>query len=92
MLVCSYCGKECKNVNSLRNHERCCPSNPDRNYKNGMLGKKGSNQFILAKERGLSIPGAWNKGMIGSTTGFASTPEKEAERRRKISEKLSINN
>lgn len=45
MLLCKYCGKECKNENSHRNHERCCPSNPDRNYKNGMLGKKGANHL-----------------------------------------------
>lgn len=31
-LTCKYCSKECKNLNSLRNHERLCPSNPDRNY------------------------------------------------------------
>lgn len=45
MLVCQHCNKECVNSNSLRNHERCCPSNPNRNYKNGMTGKKGANHF-----------------------------------------------
>lgn len=30
MLKCRYCGKECKNDNSLRNHERLCKQNPDR--------------------------------------------------------------
>lgn len=29
-LICKYCGKECKNDNSLRNHERLCHSNPNR--------------------------------------------------------------
>ena len=28
--VCKYCGKICKNSNSLRNHERLCKSNPNR--------------------------------------------------------------
>lgn len=28
--VCQYCGKTCKNPNSLRNHERLCKSNPNR--------------------------------------------------------------
>lgn len=55
MFICKYCNKECKNKNSLANHERCCTSNPNRNYRNGMLGKKGSNQFIKAKENGISI-------------------------------------
>ena len=39
-LICRYCGKICKNQNSFKNHERCCKQNPNRNYKNGMLGKK----------------------------------------------------
>lgn len=30
MFICQYCGKECKNANSLRNHERLCKQNPDR--------------------------------------------------------------
>jgi len=27
---CQYCNRECKNTNSLRNHERLCKSNPNR--------------------------------------------------------------
>jgi len=30
MLLCKYCQKECKNENSLRNHERLCKENPNR--------------------------------------------------------------
>jgi hypothetical protein len=56
MLTCKFCSKECKNNNSLKNHERLCPSNVDRIYINGMLGKKGSNQYIKARELGLSDP------------------------------------
>lgn len=56
LFICQFCGSERKNHNSWRNHERCCPSNPDRNYKNGMTGKKGSNQFTKAKELGISVP------------------------------------
>ena len=26
---CQYCGKICKNANSLRNHERLCKLNPN---------------------------------------------------------------
>lgn len=29
MYNCKYCGKECKNPNSLRNHGRLCKQNPD---------------------------------------------------------------
>ena len=39
MMNCRYCNKECKNKNSHTNHQRLCPKNPDRAYKNGMTGK-----------------------------------------------------
>lgn len=32
MLVCKFCQKECKNDNSLRNHERLCSKNPSRQF------------------------------------------------------------
>ena len=56
MLICKFCSKECKNDNSLRNHQRLCPSNLDRVYQNGMLGKKGSNQYVKARKLGLPDP------------------------------------
>lgn len=56
MLLCKFCGKECKNANSHKNHERLCKENPHRVYKNGMVGKKGGNQFTKAKELGLPPP------------------------------------
>ena len=88
MLLCQYCGKECVNENSHRNHERCCPKNPNRKYKNGMTGKKGSNQFLYAERNGLNKPKAWNIGLPGTFTG----KKHSEETKRKISEKLSINN
>lgn len=54
--ICQYCDKECKNLNSYKNHERTCPNNTNRNYKNGMLGKKGSNHFTYAEKHGLPKP------------------------------------
>lgn len=53
---CKYCGKVCKNLNSLRQHEIRCIENPERliqNRKgknNPMYGKKGKNQYSKAKE------------------------------------------
>lgn len=41
-LICMFCAKESNNSNGHRNHERCCPKNPNRNYVNGMLGKVSS--------------------------------------------------
>ena len=46
---CQYCNKVCKNKNSFTNHERLCPSNPNRKYKNGMQGKTPWNKG-LSKE------------------------------------------
>lgn len=52
-LICQYCGKLCKNDNSLRNHERLCKENPDRQQ---------SSWIKFNKERG-----AWNKGLTKDT-------------------------
>lgn len=38
-LFCRYCGKQCKSLNSLTNHERLCPKNPDRVYISYTKGK-----------------------------------------------------
>lgn len=62
---CRYCDKICKNDNSLRNHERLCKLNPDRqilksnfieyNKKKQELGMSGTNQFIKAKKEGRVV-------------------------------------
>jgi hypothetical protein len=61
--ICQYCGRECKNLNSLRQHEIRCNENPNkidleylsnRDYSN--FNFNPSNQFIKAKQLGLSIP------------------------------------
>ena len=40
-LLCQFCGKECKNRNSLCNHERLCRNNPNKQegQSQGMTGK-----------------------------------------------------
>lgn len=55
ILKCKYCGKECKNKNSLAQHEIRCKLNPnkiDLSYiKIGhSFGHRGGNQFTKAKE------------------------------------------
>lgn len=59
--TCKFCGKECKNQNSLRNHERLCRQNPDKQTSNLIKYLKDpsavrSNQYIKAKELGLPKP------------------------------------
>lgn len=47
--ICKFCGKLCKNLNSLHNHERLCPKNPDRIYVSHTKGHKAWNKG-LSKE------------------------------------------
>lgn len=65
MFKCQHCSKD-YGVRSIKNHELRCPCNPNRNYKNGMLGKKGGNQYTKCKELGLEKPSydtsRWKKG------------------------------
>lgn len=64
---CQYCNKECKNTNSLKQHEIRCKSNPNaikitsnfikynEKVKNREITKKFSNQHSKAKELGYRI-------------------------------------
>lgn len=55
---CQHCGRECKNLRSLRQHEIRCKNNPDRiacigNPISGkIMGWKSGNNYTKAKERG----------------------------------------
>ncbi len=51
--ICKFCGKQCKNANSLRNHERFCKENPEH---------QESPWIKFNHERG-----AWNKGLTKDT-------------------------
>lgn len=67
-LKCKYCGKVCKNRNSLAQHEIRCRENPNRiaispnlakfraDLKTGKATKKYSNQYDKAKKLGLELP------------------------------------
>lgn len=64
--ICKYCGRKCKNRNSLAQHEIRCKENPNRiKIKSNFVEynelvksgeRKVSNQFIKAKEMGLPQP------------------------------------
>ena len=45
MEYCRFCGRECKNDNSLRNHERLCHSNPNRQIFYGNKGNMPKHKF-----------------------------------------------
>lgn len=62
---CKYCGKECKNKNSLKQHEIRCKANPNKitvksnliayNEKRKIEGICGTNQYIKAKNNGITL-------------------------------------
>lgn len=88
--ICIYCRKACKNANSLRNHERLCKLNPNRHFTKfndqEWQKRKGTNQYIKAKQEGKPMPKYPKR--LGSWLGRHHTEESK----RKISEKLSLNN
>ena len=51
--ICKFCGRVCKNANSLRNHERLCHSNPDRQISYGNKGSmpKHTKSYYITKVR-----------------------------------------
>ena len=66
MFTCKYCNKECKNKNSLAQHEIRCKDNPNKiqvisnfiayNKYRKENNIKGTNQFIKAKELNIEVP------------------------------------
>lgn len=59
--ICKHCGKICKNSNSLRNHERLCKLNPNRQIMsyNNLENYNNNNNNVCRK--------AWNKGLTKET-------------------------
>lgn len=92
---CKYCGKECHSINSLLNHERLCKLNPNRQL--SPICKKGYNAGKTSWNKGLTKDVDHRVAKISQSViqtqskvtdyivGQASTPEKEMERRNKIS-------
>ena len=64
MHLCKFCNQERKNQNSLRNHQRLCKNNPDRqftpfqnlDFQRNKTENGGTNQFVKAKQLGLQAP------------------------------------
>lgn len=50
---CKFCGKECKNDNSLRNHQRLCKLNPERQSTPFQDKEKQKDISKIRKEKGL---------------------------------------
>ena len=67
-LKCQYCGKECKNKNSLCNHERLCSKNPNRQE---LIREGFNNQGRVA----------WNKGLTKETSDSLKRASETLQRR-----------
>lgn len=58
-LICQYCGKECKNKNSLCNHERMCRLNPNKQ----ICVHETTDNFAEYRK----VYGSWNRGLTAKT-------------------------
>lgn len=98
-LFCKFCGKECKNLNSLTQHEIRCKENPNH------ININSSNGIYKCNQLGLNV---WNRGLTKDSDerlrkmsenkkgictnpykGRASTPEKEELRKQNISKSFN---
>lgn len=90
-LYCRFCGRKCKNANSLRNHERLCKSSPGRDILPpktdawyAAMARPGShsNQYIKARKLGLPKPvmSEATRAALASTSKRIM-PEEEKQRR-----------
>lgn len=84
VFICKFCGKQCKNPNSLRNHERLCPNNKDRVYKSHTIGhtawNKGKTKETDERVRkyGETCSEGYNSGrLINSNLGKHHTEEEK---------------
>jgi len=93
ILICKYCSKECKNLRSLRCHERLCKSNPSRAKSNlGNYidkGHEGHNQYMKAKELSLPIPKGANTGKKGYWKGKHLTEEIKRKMSKTMKKKIA---
>lgn len=100
MLNCKFCKKECKSENSLRNHERLCKKNPQRQHSpfesNEIQAvRKKSNQFIKAKSLGIDCKVSdetRNKIKESSTRIWTAEKRKEHSERMKIQAQKNLDN
>lgn len=88
-MECSFCNKVCKNGNSLRNHERLCKVNPNRQVlksnlidyhekvKLGLIDKQATNQFTKAKLLGKEhiVSDDTRKKLSVTSSGKKKSPE-----------------
>ena len=75
-LTCQFCGKECKNRNSLCNHERMCKLNPN---------KQNSGFIVFNEKVRCGEAAVWNSGLT------AANDERVAKHAKAIAEYYTTN-
>lgn len=95
MLLCTFCkSKECKNANSLRNHERLCHCNPNKQIStlarpDIQATQKRSNAAIKAKEEGKEfVVSQETRNKVGAATS-ARTAEWNKANGKKIAKTIN---
>lgn len=86
-MICQYCDKECKNLNSLKQHETRCKLNPNRKIRdmsganNPRYGKPGVNQHTKAKSEGrvIVVSKETREKLSIANTGLKWSDERKAE-------------
>jgi hypothetical protein len=94
-MPCTYCNKTISNAGSLAAHQKRCKLNISRVTwgfsTDSVPWNKGMAGDLRVKHTAKSKANI-SAGLIGKSTGKASTPDKELERIRKISDKAKMNN
>jgi len=95
MYKCLYCQKEFRNAGGLGSHHPYCKQNPVR-VKRVKSPNAHKRKGSAAWNKGLTTPqevrDKISQSLIGVSTGKGSTPEIEAERIRKVTEKAKLHN
>ena len=98
MYNCKYCGKECKNANSLSNHQRLCKLNPNPKLNSPLAHKrKGTPSWSkgLTKETNIILANKAkrisNKYKNGELVSHQKGKSRTAEEKQKISDTMKSN-
>lgn len=90
MLICKHCGKECKNENSLRSHERLCKENPNRQESNFKFVKVPWNKGLTKEDprvaKQAAATSASLKGRPSKTVWTDEMRKNKSEWRKKLHE------
>ena len=87
MPSCQFCNKECKNENSLRNHQRMCKENPDK-HESPFKKFKAENPQPWNKGKKLHY-GVGTKGKPSTFLGKKHTEESKKKLSDKINERYT---